>query len=549
MLSSILSLGAIAGLASAVAAQDYKDVGNGVHVPGAIPHNSLEPLQHRLAFAGTDGMTISWNTFTKLNTSTVTYGYAPDKLEFTASSDTSKTYPSSRTWNQHVKLTGLKPGTKYYYKVSNHNIGGSAYLPIYSFKTAKAAGDDTPYTVAVIGDLGLMGEDGLSTKTGPRGGSTHAILDENETNTIQSMLELKDTYEYLLHVGDIGYADYFLKEATQGYFGLSDSETQPTIGAVNVKYEQLSEQFFDQMRPITAEKPWMVLPGNHEANCDNGGVTDKTHNITYTDAYCLPGQTNFTWYNTHFNMPSDESGGVESMWYSFDDGLVHYIMLNTETDLGADLLGPIENVTNNHNGPFGVPNQQIDWLKNDLENVDRSLTPWVIVSLHRPWYTNVGPPTWPVWQQAFEQIFYDYEVDMYFNGHVHSYERFSPMFNGTVDPNGLNNPRAPMPVLLGHAGHYDGLDEFTTTEGNRSVGTAYAQDQEFGWNRLTINNRTHITLEALYGRNSSVYDTATLYKAHDFSSSSSTSSSASSLAATKTGSTTASKRWCGKFRC
>ena len=24
------------------------------------------------------------------------------------------------------------------------------------------------------------------------------------------------------------------------------------------------------MQPITAEKPWMVTPGNHEANCDNG---------------------------------------------------------------------------------------------------------------------------------------------------------------------------------------------------------------------------------------------------------------------------------------
>jgi hypothetical protein len=33
------------------------------------------------------------------------------------------------------------------------------------------------------------------------------------------------------------------------------------------------EQYFDQFAPITSTKPWMVLPGNHEANCDNGKGT------------------------------------------------------------------------------------------------------------------------------------------------------------------------------------------------------------------------------------------------------------------------------------
>jgi hypothetical protein len=43
------------------------DSGNGVHVPGAVPANLYEPLQHRLAFAGSDGMTVSWSTFQKLD--------------------------------------------------------------------------------------------------------------------------------------------------------------------------------------------------------------------------------------------------------------------------------------------------------------------------------------------------------------------------------------------------------------------------------------------------------------------------------------------------
>ncbi|GAA5846160.1 hypothetical protein JCM11251_002289, partial [Rhodosporidiobolus azoricus] len=347
MLTSFLRLVAVASLAIAVTAQAglqtcKVDIGNGVHVPGAVPVINVEPLQHRLAYAGVNGMTVAWNTHARLDSPTVRYGYAPDKLEFTASTNLSSTYERSRTWNNEVKLHNLKPATTYYYQVSYTNIGNSAYLPTFKFETAAAPGTDEPLRIAVVGDLGLMGEDGLSTRYGPFGGIEHAVLEVNETNTIQSMLALKDTYDFIMHPGDVGYADYFLRESVQGYFGTDNSSTQPTREMVAEKYESLSEQFFDQMRPITAEKPWMVCPGNHEANCDNGGYTDKRANITYTDDYCLPGQTNFTWFLEHFRMPSYESGGRGAMWYSYDNGLAHFVSLNTETDLGGDLVGPIE---------------------------------------------------------------------------------------------------------------------------------------------------------------------------------------------------------------
>lgn len=195
-----------------------------------------------------------------------------------ASSNDSRTYNTSRTWNNHVKITGLEPGTEYYYRVSGTNGANAAYLPTYKFKTARLAGDDKPLTVraavprkrrrvgllnsllalvgqiATFGDLGLMGRDGLSTKTGPIGGDNYTALGASETNTIQSLLQMKDTYEFLYHVGDIGYvtpfssrsldwdldsldvlssyADYFLKESVQGYFGTADKETMPTVDEV-----------------------------------------------------------------------------------------------------------------------------------------------------------------------------------------------------------------------------------------------------------------------------------------------------------------------------
>lgn len=76
----------------------------------------------------------------------------PDKLDMVAKSNVSVTYPTSRTYNNHVKLQGLKPGTQYYYKVQYSNCAYCAYRPTYKFKTALAAGDDTPFSFASFGE-------------------------------------------------------------------------------------------------------------------------------------------------------------------------------------------------------------------------------------------------------------------------------------------------------------------------------------------------------------------------------------------------------------
>ena len=55
--------------------------------------------------------------------------------------------------------------------------------------------------------------------------------------------------------------------------------------------------------------------------------------------------------------------------YSFDYASVHFIMMSTE-----------------HNFTQGSP--QYDWMEQDLKNVNRSLTPWVIMAGHRAMYTS-----------------------------------------------------------------------------------------------------------------------------------------------------------------
>jgi len=250
--------------------------------------------------------------------------------------------------------------------------------------------------------------------------------------------------------------------------------------------------------------------GNHEANCDNGGTTDNAHNITYTSSICMPGQTNFTGYINHWRMPSPQSGGLGNFWYSFDHGMVHYVQINTETDFGNGILAPDEPGGSGaeNAGPFGRhPNEQIDWLENDLRSVNREKTPWVIVAGHRPWYLS-GSTCAPC-KQAFEPLMLKYGVDLVLNGHSHVYERQAPINNGTADPAELNNPKAPWYITNGAAGHYDGLDPLPATLQSY---TRAAIQLVYGWSRLTAHNCTHLTHEFVASGNGSVLDTATLFK-------------------------------------
>ncbi|KAJ5215837.1 uncharacterized protein N7498_002244 [Penicillium cinerascens] len=58
----------------------------------------------------------------------------------------------------------------------------------------------TPYSVAVVIDIGTMGHNGLTTSAGQ--GSLDAV---------------KDDYEFIFYPGDFAYADDWLDEESEGF--------------------------------------------------------------------------------------------------------------------------------------------------------------------------------------------------------------------------------------------------------------------------------------------------------------------------------------------
>jgi hypothetical protein len=112
-------------------------------------------------------------------------------------------------------------------------------------------------------------------------------------------------------------------------------------------------------------------------------------------------------------MPAQESGAdAENFYYSFNYGPAHVIALDSER------------------GDFSHQLRQYTWLESELQSVDRSVTPWVLVTFHRPWYCSntAHPGSGDAMRDSYEDLFYKYGVDVNLVGHTHAYERTKPMY-------------------------------------------------------------------------------------------------------------------------
>ncbi|GMI32137.1 hypothetical protein TrRE_jg4112 [Triparma retinervis] len=364
---------------------------------------TAEYTQIHIALAGDDGsgnsngMAVSWQTEEDTPTTVVKFGLSPDDMSM-VETGTSSTYYS--TYDHHTVLEDLAPDTKYFYSVGD----GETFSDTLQFTTSPEGGDSV--TFAVWGDLGLV-----------NGDSTREYLVQN-----------KEDIDLIFHLGDVGYAD--------------DSFLH--LGCMlRFCYEEKFNEYMESMQPIVSEIPYHVMPGNHEADCHDPACLFSAERRDKL--------SNFTAYNSRFRMPSEESGGVMNMWHSFNYGPVHFVALDLETGFpgAAEEKRYVLKC-----GGFG---DQLTWLREDLEEAvkHREERPWIVLGGHHPMYN--GGMVDPKMAAAIEPLLAEFGVDVFFTGHVHSYERDWPVLNSTTVVKSYSNPGIPTHVMIGGPGN----DEMT----------------------------------------------------------------------------------------
>ena len=142
------------------------------------------------------------------------------------------------------------------------------------------------------------------------------------------------------------------------------------------------ERFFDPAANLLRYTPWFAAMGNHDSTTE-----------LYTQLFSYP---------------------EPRYWYSFNYGCAHFVVLNSNTD-------------------YRPGSEQYVWLQHDL-SVFRDAR-WTFVFFHHPPYcsNNCQVEATRVLCPLLESA----GVDLVYNAHGTHYERFYPMRDGRVDPDGV----------------------------------------------------------------------------------------------------------------
>tara|TARA_B100001996_G_C18670303_1_gene596489 strand:- start:69 stop:1391 length:1323 start_codon:yes stop_codon:yes gene_type:complete len=217
---------------------------------------------------------------------------------------------------------------------------------------------------------------------------------------------------------------------------IADTSAQMVTISGDISYadgEQSAwDDWFNFQQDSMVNIPWITAVGNHENEPGYG----------------------FSPYEHRFD--SDQQIESEIFWYSRDLPGVHMIFMSTEHD-------------------YSPGSTQYSWLEQDLNAVNREVTPFVIVYGHKPMYSsNSYHGSEFELREALEELYVAQGVDLVIAGHDHFYERTWPVSDEVIVDEG------PIHLVIGIAGRsaYEELDE------PQPAWSAYRENSTYGWTRL-----------------------------------------------------------------
>jgi hypothetical protein len=217
-------------------------------------------------------------------------------------------------------------------------------------------------------------------------------------------------------LGDLGTTGDSLKTMQHMASKLESGDFHMALFMGDLSYADGYGEFWDlygrQGEFLWDRLPTAYMTGNHEFQHEQ--------NVHYTARYPAPGRA--------------RKQSKNDLWYSFDAGLAHVVVLCSYCDTRR-------------------ASHQYRWLERDLASFDRARTPWLVVSTYIPWYTSNRHHSMEEsarMRGEMEGLIYSYRADVFFSGHLHSYERTYGVARNSTTCDG------PVHIVIGDGGNHEG---------------------------------------------------------------------------------------------
>jgi len=380
-----------------------------------------EPTNGHLQVAGRwpgdTGMRVQWTSGIALPTPSVQWGFAADTLDRIATANGSSTTYTNEDmcgldatiacptrWYHpgffhDVLLDDLPGNTDIFYRYGQGDVYSEGRL----FLSPPSGMIEDDWTFIGYGDQGVHAD------SFP-GGSVAGGVTREVVSLMDPALRTNQMPRLLVHFGDLAYA---------------------SSSGINWEVWQ------HQQKAVAEQLPYMVSVGNHEYDHTTGASKDPSGaGIGFHPSWgnYREDSSNECGVPVVHRFPNPPPTGLGIFWYSFDYANVHMVMLSSE-----------------HNLTTG--SKQLQWLSLDLAAVDRKLTPWVIVTMHRPAYNSQQYTSDRVVGQHIashlDPVLLNHGVNLVLSGHYHSYHRSCAVTSGRCQASGA----APVHITVGTAGY------------------------------------------------------------------------------------------------
>ena len=299
----------------------------------------------------------------------------------------------------------------------------------------------------------------------------------NTTHTISNPI-WRDNSDFVLHIGDISYARGYLSEW---------------------------DDFLNQIEPISSYLPYQTGIGNHEysyskgwsPNSNNGNNGNYTYDLNASHGYYITnsgGECGVPYFSLFpFASQNGESKFRDRLpWYSIEYARIKIIIMSTESN-------------------FSIGSLQYNWIENEVNNTDRNIFPWIILTGHRMMYCNsLGNDDLNIgkyMRNVLEKLMIKYKVTIGIWGHSHMYTRTCAVFNATCvgsDSNKNGNGQAPIHLVVGSAGYESTDDKWIPNPWYKWV--VANTNKHYGFVHLQFLNDTHCLGKFVESNSSKIFD-------------------------------------------